>query len=100
MQPQVVRGTPQTAHHGRELVGHLVASVVLDVVTAEHARFSWRVAGHDVDAPAPTRDVIEGRSELGYVQRMPRAEQHVDRRDQQDAFGYRAECRDRNERVQ
>src|SRR5437763_15398581 len=66
LQRQVVRGTPQTARHGRELVGHLVASVVLDVVTAEHARFSWRVAGHDVDAPAPTRYVIEGRAELGY----------------------------------
>jgi hypothetical protein len=34
--------------------------------------------------------MVERRAEFGDVQRMPWAEQDVDRRDQQDALGYRA----------
>ena len=44
--------------------------------------------------------MIERRAELGDVQRMPRPEQHVDRRDQQNAFGYRAERCHGDERIE
>ena len=59
---------------------------MLDVLAAEHSSFARRIAGYDVDPPTPARDVIDRRAELGYVQRMPWSEQHVDRRDQQDVL--------------
>jgi len=71
-------------------VGHDVAMVVLDGVEAEHLEFALLVAGHDVEPPAAAADVVDGRAELGEMQRVP-AVQDVHGRDEQDALGERCE---------
>jgi hypothetical protein len=100
VQRQVLGFSPEPAQNVGKFASHLVAAIMLDVLAAEHARLARRISGHHVDPPTPTRDVVDCCAKLGNVEGMPRAEQHVDRRDQQDPLGHRAERRYRDERIE
>ena len=85
----VVRAVPQFLHHADKFVGLAVALIVLDGGLTEAPVFAMAMPGHQVQAPAALADMVKGGAELGQVQWMPGAIEHMQGRDQQDARGYR-----------
>ncbi len=73
---------------------------MLDLVPAKHLVLHLAVAGDDIDAPAPARDMVQGRTPLGQVQRVQRAVEHMDGRDQHDAPGDRGQRGRGGKRIQ
>ena len=89
--------TPSTV---AAVVGELVAAVMIDPAPAERLMLGGAVAGHDVDTPAAIGDMVERGAIFRKMQRMPRAIQHMNRRDQDDAPGQAGQGRGGDEGVE
>ena len=89
----VVRAVPQLLHHADKFVGLAVALIVLDGCLAEAPVFAMTMPGHQVQPPAALADVIQGGAELGQVQRVPGAVEHMQGGDQQNPLGHRRQRR-------
>ncbi|GCC49754.1 hypothetical protein chiPu_0033887, partial [Chiloscyllium punctatum] len=58
------------------------------------------VAGHDIDPPAPSRNMIQRGTVFGEMQGMDRPVEHVDRRDQHDPRRDSGKRSGRDERIE
>src|SRR2546421_12624342 len=99
---EVLRRAPQRLHQINEFLRHLVALVMINLLVAKHPRFAGDEAGNDVETPPAIGDMVDGRTKLGKVKRMPCSIEHMDGRDQNDAlrdYGKRSRGDERVERL-
>ena len=99
-QRQILSPAPELFEYSGEFLSHLITPIVLDVQAAEHSRLSRRIARNDVDSPSSTGNMVDRRAKLREMEGVPWTEEHVDRRDQQNALRHRAQGRNGDERIE